>query len=167
MSFGDDTLASDTLRGKGLQLCSKKTKNGEWKSFLVLPDAHQEMQLAVCGACAPRALHCTCSMQATRLACAKQYACILLTERESFVDLPYGMHLLVMLGEHGVTWADRQNDCAYPGARHSVCSDKILFYSGLFCVHKGLCSACWRLSGQGVGSCSLLGRAVFQELLLL
>lgn len=134
--MGDDTLASDSLRRKGLQLGSKKTKNGQWKSYLALPDARQEMQLAVCGVCGPRVLHCTCSMQAARLACAKQYACILLTETESFFALPYGMHLFVTLGEHGVTSADRQNDRAYPGARHSVCSAKILFYSGLVCVIK-------------------------------
>lgn len=145
----------------------QKTKNGQWKSYAALLDAHQEMPLAVCGACGPQALHCTCSMQATRLACAKRYACVLLTEAEMFFALSYGMHLLVTLGEHGVTWADRQNDDAYPGARHSVCSGKIPFYSGLFCVCKGLCSACWGSSGLRVGGCKLLGRAVFQELLLL
>lgn len=51
-------------------------------------------------------LHYTCSMQATRLARVKQHACILLTETESLFAVAYGMHLLAVLEERGVTWAD-------------------------------------------------------------
>lgn len=55
-----------------------------------------------------------------------------------FFPLPHGMPLVVRLGEHRVSGAGRQ--C--PGAPQNVCSDKVLFSFGPFCVHKGLSGAC-------------------------
>lgn len=75
----------------------------------MLPGAHQEMRL-LCVVHVDLVLHCTCSMQASRLASAKQHTPVLLRETESFFALPYGMCVLVMLGEHRLTWAGRQTE---------------------------------------------------------